>query len=389
MTVMNSKLGVNPFGATQTKPTSATASQAQLTDSDLKKLGGDNVGDVLNKVADPNWVDPTKKTRTVGNDKLDKDAFFKLMLAQMKNQDPTNPLKSHEMAAQLASFSSLEQMQNMNTTLTDLKNGQKPAEQFQVLNLLGKGVAGDSSKILRNPGDKSHDFVFNLPMKAKEADIRVRNADGEVIKTYKLTGLKEGENRLPWNGQDEKGNATPAGEYQFFIEAKNEQGTKMAIKTEFEGQITGVNYAPEGPVLLIGNQAIRLRDVKKIVDPSLMNAPARASEINPELQAMPTAPQPGAGAAPGGPQLPPGMPGLPAMPGLTMTPPAGASGASTAPAQQSQPAQPQQASMQQTSKAAQPKKEVQGAPPAPQRSKLLDTVGLSSEMMSKLSKETN
>ncbi|OYZ18395.1 MAG: hypothetical protein B7Y39_13450 [Bdellovibrio sp. 28-41-41] len=327
MTVMNSKLGVNPFGATQTKPTSATASQAQLTDSDLKKLGGDNV-------------------------------------------------KSHEMAAQLASFSSLEQMQNMNTTLTDLKNGQKPAEQFQVLNLLGKGVAGDSSKILRNPGDKSHDFVFNLPMKAKEADIRVRNADGEVIKTYKLTGLKEGENRLPWNGQDEKGNAAPAGEYQFFIEAKNEQGTKMAIKTEFEGQITGVNYAPEGPVLLIGNQAIRLRDVKKIVDPSLMNVPARASEINPELQAMPTAPQPGAGAAPGGPQLPPGMPGLPAMPGLTMTPPASANGASTAPAQQ-------------TTKSAQPKKEVQGAPPAPQRSKLLDTVGLSNEMMSKLSKETN
>lgn len=388
MTVMNTKLGVNQFGATQTKATSSNASQAQLTDADLKKLGGDNVGDVLNKVADPNWVDPSKKMRTVGNDKLDKDAFFKLMLAQMKNQDPTNPLKSHEMAAQLASFSSLEQMQNMNTTLTDLKNGQKPTEQFQVLNLLGKGVAGDSSKILRNPGDKSHEFVFNLPMKAKEADIRVRNADGEVVKTYKLTGLKEGENRLPWNGQDEKGNAVPAGEYQFFIEAKNDQGQKMAIKTEFEGQITGVNYAPEGPVLLIGNQAIRLRDVKKIVDPQLMNAPSKANEINPELQAMPTAPQPG--AVPGAPQLPPGMQGLPAMPGLSMTPPVGAGGASTVPPQPQAPADGKgstQASA--NSKAAQPKKEVQGAPPAPQRSKLLDQVGLSSEMMGKIAKETS
>ncbi|MBL7556303.1 MAG: flagellar biosynthesis protein FlgD [Bdellovibrionaceae bacterium] len=352
MTVMNSKLGVNAFGATQTKPTSSNASQAQLTDADLKKLGGDNVGDILNKVADPNWVDPSKKMRTVGNDKLDKDAFFKLMLAQMKNQDPTNPLKSHEMAAQLASFSSLEQMQNMNTTLTEIKGGQKPTEQFQVLNLLGKAVAGDSSKILRNPGDKSHEFVFNLPMKAKEADIRVRNADGEVVKTYKLTGLKEGENRLPWNGQDEKGNATPAGEYQFFIEAKNDQGTKMAIKTEFEGQITGVNYAPEGPVLLIGNQAIRLRDVKKIVDPALLNAPGKSNEINPELQAMPS------------------------MPGLTMTPPTEAnkdSKDSKAPVAAKAPE----------------KKEVQGAPPAPQRSKILDQVGLSNEMMSKIAKETS
>lgn len=370
MTVMNSKLGVNAFGATQTKPTSSNASQAQLTDADLKKLGGDNVGDILNKVADPNWVDPSKKMRTVGNDKLDKDAFFKLMLAQMKNQDPTNPLKSHEMAAQLASFSSLEQMQNMNTTLTEIKGGQKPTEQFQVLNLLGKAMAGDSSKILRNPGDKSHEFTFNLPMAAKEADIRVRNADGEVVKTYKLTGLKEGENRLPWNGQDEKGNATPAGEYQFFIEAKNEQGTKMAIKTEFEGQITGVNYAPEGPVLLIGNQAIRLRDVKKIVDPALLNTPGKSSEINPELQAMPTAPAPGApaqaGAAPVG--LPPGVP-VPA--GFSLTPPA----------QGGPPAQ--------SSTAPQKKKEVQGAPPAPQRNKIMDQVGLSNEMMSKLAKETS
>lgn len=343
MTVMNAKLGVNAFGATQTKPTSANASQAQLTDGDLKKLGAENVGDLLNKVSDPNWVDPSKKMRTVGNDKLDKDAFFKLMLAQMKNQDPTNPLKSHEMAAQLASFSSLEQMQNMNTTLTELKNGQKPTEQFQVLNLLGKAVAGDSSKIVRAKGDKTHEFVFTLPAVAKESDIRVRNADGEVVKSYKIANLKAGENRLPWNGQDENGNAVPEGEYQFFIEAKNDAGAKLAIKTEFEGLISGVNYTSEGPVLMIGNQAIRLKDVKKIVDPSLLGSqPQPAAMIDPEAQQQMPSPSPSAAT------------GTAAQPVTTS-----------------------------------PKKEVQGAPAAPPRSKLLDQVGLSNEMMSKLAKETN
>jgi len=53
------------------------------------------------------------------------------MLAQNENQDPTNPMKSHEMAAQLANFSSLEQMQNMNKNLEELKNGQKPVENFK------------------------------------------------------------------------------------------------------------------------------------------------------------------------------------------------------------------------------------------------------------------
>lgn len=356
MTVMNSKLGVNAFGATQTKPTSNNASQAQLTDGDLKKLGAENVGDLLNKVADPNWTDPSKKTRAVGNDKLDKDAFFKLMLAQMKNQDPTNPLKSHEMAAQLASFSSLEQMQNMNTTLTELKNGQKPTEQFQVLNLLGKGVAGDSSRVTRNQGDKSHDFVFNLPMKAKEAEIRVRNADGEVIKSYKLNNLKEGENRLPWNGQDENGNTVPAGEFQFFIEAKNEQGQKMAIKTDFEGTISGVNYTPEGPVLLIGTQTIRLKDVKKIIDSSLLATSQKTNDIDLNSQTAPKAPANDSLVPQKAPQPTDGSKPNSAKPVEAKTADA---------------------------------KPIQGAPAAPQRSKLLDQVGLSNEMMAKLSKETN
>lgn len=370
MTVMNSKLGVNAFGATQTKPTSTNASQATLNEADLKKLGGDSVGDVLNKVSDPNYVDPAKKMRTVGNDKLDKDAFFKLMLAQMKNQDPTNPLKSHEMAAQLASFSSLEQMQNMNTTLTELKNGQKPSEQFQVLQLLGKAVAGDSSKVSRMKGDKSHEFVFNLPMPAKEVDIRVKNSDGEVIKSYKLNSLKQGENRLPWNGQNENGNTVPEGDYQFFIDAKNDQGQKLAIKTEFEGTISGVNYSPEGPVLMIGNQTIRLKDVKKIVDPSLLQMPAKqGGDISQEqmaamAQSMGMTTEPPAAAGGKSKPLAAGTPLGGPMAGIP-------AGGGPVPA----------------SKATTPS-EVQGAPEAPAKSKLMDNVGMSSGMKDKLVKES-
>src|SRR4051812_45650628 len=65
---------------------------------------GDTIGDTLNRVADPNYIDTSKKMRAVGNPELGKDAFMNLLITQMKNQDPTNPLKSHEMAAQLAQF---------------------------------------------------------------------------------------------------------------------------------------------------------------------------------------------------------------------------------------------------------------------------------------------
>nr|BFD60873.1 hypothetical protein CKG001_29800 [Bdellovibrio sp. CKG001] len=277
MTMVNPKLGVNAFGATQVKPENAGTSNISAHDKD--KLGGENVGEVLNKIVDANWQDPAKKVRTTGNPNLDKDAFFRLMMAQMKNQDPTNPLKSHEMAAQLANFSSLEQMQNMNRTLDEMKNGQKPSENFQALNLIGKAVAGDSSKVVRGVNDKEHDFKFNLPMEASEVTVKVRDAEGTVVRTYNLKGLKQGANKLTWNGEDERGMKSLPGEYQFMAEAKTADGKKMGIKTDFDGMITGVSYSSEGPVLHVGNQAIRFSDVKKITDPRLMTTDQKVNDV--------------------------------------------------------------------------------------------------------------
>src|SRR6478672_1972280 len=139
---MNIKTGTTAYG----KPSdSIRASERDNTNNlsatDKKEvLGGEggDVGSLLNKIADPNWVDPQKAERKVGNNTLDKDAFLKLMLAQMKHQDPTNPQPSHEMAAQLAQFTSLEQLNNINTTLEGMKQQQAPGVNFQALAFIGK-----------------------------------------------------------------------------------------------------------------------------------------------------------------------------------------------------------------------------------------------------------
>src|SRR5690606_22005598 len=81
-----------------------------MSAADREKILGDkDLGEYLNKIADPNWIDP-KKARQVGGTELDKDAFLKLFLAQLKNQDPMNTMDSHELAAQLAQFTSLEKL---------------------------------------------------------------------------------------------------------------------------------------------------------------------------------------------------------------------------------------------------------------------------------------
>ncbi len=246
---------------------------------------GQDIGEVLNKIADPNHIAESKKVRAVGNNQLDKDAFLKLLLAQMKNQDPTNPLKSHEMAAQLAQFTSLEKLTNIDQSIDGLRKDQAPLQSYESLNLIGKAVSGDSSKISRSVDSDAHNIRFNLGQDSQKAKIEVKDADGKVIRTLEMANVKKGRNELNWNGLMDDGTKAAPGEYSINVEAHGSNGKKLAVETKYDGIIDGVQFTPQGPMLTIGKQQLRLSDVSKIVDPSVVQQPTQ----NVPLQAGPQA----------------------------------------------------------------------------------------------------
>lgn len=253
-------------------------SELQMVSAKEKQmLGDESIGDKLNRISDANWVDP-KKMRKVGNEKLDKDAFLTLMLAQMKNQDPTNPLKSHEMAAQLAQFTSLEQMQNVNTKLDDLINLQKPSSQFQALSMIGKAIESDSSDIHRAANDTSHELRFKLDKDAAEVQVKIIDEKGDRVKEYSVNNLKAGDNSITWNGVNFQDQMMRPGKYKMLVSAKDGNDVKVGTSTTVSGKITGVNYTPNGPVLLVGKQSVLLSDVRKIVEAD--SRPEKSREVN-------------------------------------------------------------------------------------------------------------
>ncbi|MEM7647193.1 MAG: flagellar hook assembly protein FlgD [Pseudomonadota bacterium] len=190
---MNSRIGANSFPQRAQNIREKT-SGVQTTDplAMKKEFGDKNLGDILNQVADPNFKASKRKVKGVGNAELGKDAFFKLMLTQLKQQDPTNPLKSHEMAAQLAQFSSVEQLSNMNETLTKMSQKGGEENKFDVLNLIGKKVSGDSSRIDRIKGDREHKVEFTLPKESEKVTVSIKDGKGIVVKKYELTQMKKG-----------------------------------------------------------------------------------------------------------------------------------------------------------------------------------------------------
>jgi flagellar basal-body rod modification protein FlgD len=291
MSVMGVKTGLNVFSSAKPSTSMKSEGVSNASAGDFEKAFGDQgVGDVLNKIADPNWVDPSKKMRVAGNNQMDKDAFLKLMLAQMKHQDPTNPMQSHEMAAQLASFTSLEQLNNINTTLEGMSKAQSPNAGYQALALMGKKVSGDATKLTRAVGDTRHEFNFELLGDAQKVNAVVKDEAGNVVRKLELGEMKKGRNTIDWNGMTDEGMPARPGEYKISIEAQSSQGTKVYAKTSFEGRITGMSYTPEGPVLLVGSQTVKLSDVRKIeeIGPEELLQSKPMGTIQPQKQAART-----------------------------------------------------------------------------------------------------
>jgi flagellar basal-body rod modification protein FlgD len=297
MAVMGLKRGTTDFATAKQTSSVRSDNSNSLSVSDTQKaLGDQSVGDVLNKVADPNYVDPSKKVRAVGNNQLDKDAFLKLMLAQMKHQDPSNPMQSHEMAAQLAQFTSLEQLNNIHTTLESIKNAQAPNTNYQALSFIGKRISSDSSKVMRAAGDTEHSLNFQLLGAATDVKITVKDAAGNAIRKLDMGAMKKGENAVKWNGLNDDGLSARPGEYHVAIEAKGANGQKIYAKTQLEGRITGLNYTAQGPVLMVGDQSVRMSEVKKIEeDPTDGGGRGPLVPLGVPVGASPGAP----GAAPG------------------------------------------------------------------------------------------
>jgi len=267
---------INVKGGTQTWSSSPQRADFKsdnahnVSASDQAKFfDGESAGDTANRIADPNFVAEGKKMRTVGNAQLGKDAFMTLLLTQMKNQDPTNPMKSHEMAAQLAQFTSLEKLNNINDGISALRKDNQPDHNFQALSLIGKSVNMDNSKIVRNDESESHDLRFSLPADATKATIEIKDGTGNVIRKMEAKALKAGPNSIQWNGKTEEGSIAPKGDYTLSVEAFGSNGKKLYVQTRADGIITGVNFTAHGPQLLMGKQTISLADVKSITDPNV------------------------------------------------------------------------------------------------------------------------
>lgn len=185
---------------------------------------------------------------------LGKDDFLKLLVTQLKHQDPMNPMESQEFSAQLAQFSSLEQLFGMNKTLTDIQKSLSANENENILDYIGKVVKTSDNKVSITGGiiDSS---VYSLKSSA-DVNISVYDALGSKVRSISA-GLKSpGEHSIGWDGRDNRGNMVSDGVYTIKINAADQTGASVLSDVYHTGEVTGVTHQNSIPYLMVGKRMV-------------------------------------------------------------------------------------------------------------------------------------
>jgi len=199
------------------------------------------------------------------SNELDRDAFLKLLLTQLQNQDPLNPMEGTEFTAQLAQFTSLEQLYNLNDSFATVSSTIQASNDFQTISLVGKTIKALGTAMYVREGVPTNG-IFQIDEPAASAVINIYDETGQKIRTLDLGALAAGNHNIDWDGRDYNGTLVADGNYDFEILALDAENQAIEASSRVEGKITGVTFETGAPVLLMNGLEISLADIYEITD---------------------------------------------------------------------------------------------------------------------------
>ncbi|MDE1463505.1 flagellar hook assembly protein FlgD [Spartinivicinus poritis] len=200
------------------------------------------------------------------NTELGKNQFLELMITQMKHQDPLNPQKNEEFVAQLAQFSSVEGITNLNQTVESMASAFNSSQALQASALVGRKVLVPTSYTELEAGGKVVGMV-DIPQPINNLFVEIySSSSNQPIKQMNLGKQPAGELDISWDGKDNNNQTQPAGKYQFKAYTLID-GKQVPLNTLLGANVNSVTLGGLNNVLLNveGVQGeVRLNEVKRI-----------------------------------------------------------------------------------------------------------------------------
>jgi len=173
--------------------------------------------------------------------KMGKDEFMNLFLTQMSNQDPTSPMDSAGMTAQLAQLGSMEQLEKLNKGMETLNKTQTTVASYQALNFMGKDVLLEANELVLNQGS-GQPVYYDLDSDAKDLKVSIEAKDGSPVLTESLGLTPAGKHRYSWDGLNDRGTVMGDGLYKIRLTATKADGTSQELTAFNSGRVGQVEF---------------------------------------------------------------------------------------------------------------------------------------------------
>lgn len=209
----------------------------------------------------------TMNGKTSASSKTDveetQDRFLKLLVTQMKNQDPMNPLDNAQVTSQFAQLSTVSGINKLNDTMASMMAGYQANQTLQAVSMIGHGVlsAGSNIDLVKS----SALMGVELADSATKVSVTIRDASGKEVRKLELGAQKAGSLPLTWDGKAEDGSTVADGRYTFEVAATNNDAKVTATALQF-GLVDTVSTDAKGVKLNVnGMGTLNLADVRQIL----------------------------------------------------------------------------------------------------------------------------
>ncbi|WP_301102951.1 flagellar hook assembly protein FlgD [Propionivibrio sp.] len=177
------------------------------------------------------------------------DRFLKLLVTQLKNQDPLNPMDNAQMTSQLAQMSTVSGIEKLNTTLNSLVDSAGSSQSMQAAGMIGKSVLVSGAQLSLARG-QAYGGV-NLSGAADQVKLSIFNSAGQVIQTQNLGARDAGVFNFAWDGKTDAGTTAADGIYKFSVSA-TQGGNKLVTDPLQIGTVSALVRSGSGFLLDLG-----------------------------------------------------------------------------------------------------------------------------------------
>jgi flagellar basal-body rod modification protein FlgD len=209
-----------------------------------------------------------QKAATPQKTSMGQSEFLTLFTTQLKNQDPTDPVKNEAFVAQLAQFSQLEATTAMKDSMNSMVSSMSNDRMLGAASLMGKQVAVPDGPVVVTSNTVSQGTI-NLPTGADGIQLQVFDSNGILVRSQIMGAQKPGDVTLAWDGMTDGGQAAANGVYRY-VATVNSQGVMSKPTVNTYATVTGVSSAgtSDGTMLLevAGGKTVNLSSVKRIVN---------------------------------------------------------------------------------------------------------------------------